>query len=149
MAYVRSSLIAFQHRNDIYRGASVTAYEPDANGNPTAVKVPLYANPTGATTLANPQILDGEGRFRQPVYFEAPCVLVISSAFASAHTTGVINPPLSSADAIAAQAAATAAAISAAAAASSANDAAAAAATGGDRYWPVYWRHNALYPTTY
>lgn len=148
MAYVRSAIIMFQHRNDIYRGASVTAYEPDADGNPTTTKIALYANPTGGTTLANPQILDGEGRFRQPVYAEVPCVLVISSAFASSHATGVINPPLSSADATDAQAAATAAAVSAAAAAQSAIEAA-AAATGGNNYWPVYWRHNALFDTVY
>jgi len=146
MTYVRSALPAFQHRNDVYRGASVTAYVPDANGNATAVKVTLYANPSGSTTLANPQILDGEGKFKQPVYHEAPCVLVISSAFASSHSTGIINPPLSSADATDAQAAATAASVSAAAAAQSAIDAA-AAADSATAYWPTYYRHENLFTT--
>ena len=146
MAYVRSALMHFQHRNDIYRGASVTAYVPDANGNPTTTKVALYANPTGNTTLANPQILDGEGRFKQPVYCEVPAVLVISSAFASAHTTGVINPPLSAADAVDAAAAAVAAAASAAAAAASAVEAA-SAANSTAAYWPVYYRHENLFTT--
>jgi len=146
MAYVRSSIAMFQHRNDIYRGASVTAYEPDASGNPTATKIALYANPTGGTTLANPQILDGEGRFKQPVYAEVPCVLVISSAFAASERTGVINPPLSAADATAAIAAAAAAAASAAAAAASAIEAA-SAANSTAAYWPTYYRHENLFTT--
>lgn len=146
MAYVRSGLQAFEHRNDIYRGASVTAYVPDASGNPTAVKISLYANATGSTTLANPQTLDGEGKFKQPVYFEAACVLVIASAFASSHTTGVINPPLSDADVTAATTAASAAAVSAAAAASAAS-AAAAAANSAASDWPIYYRHENLFTT--
>lgn len=146
MAYVRSALPMFQHRNDIYRGASVTAYVPDAAGAATATKISLYANPSGSTTLANPQTLDGEGRFKQPVYAEDVCVLVVSSAFASAHTTGIINPPLSSADATAAAAAATQAAVSAAAAAASAVDAA-SAANSTAAYWPTYYRHENLFTT--
>jgi hypothetical protein len=146
MAYVRSAIIMFQHRNDIYRGASVTAYEPDADGDPTATKITLYANPTGGTTLANPQILDGEGRFRQPVYAEVPCVLVVSSAFASADISGVISPPLSSTDVADAAADAAAAAASAAAAAQSAIDASNAADTA-TAYWPTYYRHENLFTT--
>lgn len=146
MAFIRSALQIFQHRNDIYRGAGVSAFVPDANGNATAVRVPLYANPTGITQLANPQILDGEGKFKQPVYTDAPCVLVISSAFASAHSTGVINPPLSAADAVNAAAAASAASVSAAAAAASAIEAA-SAANSTAAYWPVYYRHENLFTT--
>lgn len=146
MAYIRSGLQAFEHRNDIYRGASVTAFVPDANGNATAVKISLYANPSGSTTLANPQTLDGEGKFKQPVYFEASCVLVISSAFSSSHTTGVINPSLSEADVVTATTAASTASAAAVAAASSAADAAASANSSGSD-WPVYYRHENLFTT--
>lgn len=146
MAYIRSGLQAFEHRNDIYRGASVTAFVPDASGNPTATKISLYAGPSGSTTLANPQTLDAEGKFKQPVYFEASCVLVVSSAFASSHTTGIINPPLSSTDVTDAASSASAAAVSASAASDSAA-AAAASAIAAASDWPVYYRHENLYST--
>lgn len=110
MAFVRSLLREFQTRNDLYAGASVSAFVPDGSGNPTATLVTLYAGPTGATTLGNPQVLDGEGKFRQPVYHKVSVVLTVSSAFATSHNTGVIRPSLSDADVAAAAASAAAAA---------------------------------------
>jgi hypothetical protein len=147
MAAIRTALREFSLRNDIYAGASVTAYVPDANGNPTAVLATLYAAQTGINILPNPQILDGEGKFQQPVYFDAAVVLTVNSAFAASHNTGVIRPSLSDTDVINAQAAATAAQAAAAAAATSAAAADAslqqAAAT-----WPTYWRHPYLSTVT-
>lgn len=143
MAAVRTALREFALRNEVYAGSRVTAYVPDANGNPTAVLVTLYRAQTGGDTLPNPQDLDGDGKFQQPVYFDAPLVMSVSSAFAGSHNTGVIRPSLSDSDVLAAQAAAAAAAGSAASAAASAA-AADAALQQASATWPTYWRHSAL-----
>lgn len=145
----RTLIHEFARNNDIYAGATVAAFTIDGAGQPTSTLATLYAAISGGDVVANPQALDSRGRFKQPVYFDVPVVLRVSSAFAPSHDSGVIRPNLSTADVTAAQAAATAAAVSAAAAASSAIEAQAAAATGGDRYWPNYWRHAALFPTAY
>jgi hypothetical protein len=110
MAFTRTLLQAFDARNDVYAGGSVAVYATDGAGNPTATLVTLYAGPAGADALANPQVLDGHGRFKQPVYFETPCIMRVSSAFAVSHDSGVLTPALSAADVAAAQAAAVAAA---------------------------------------
>lgn len=115
MAYTRSLLEAFQVRNDLYAGAYVSAYATDGAGNPTATLITLYAGPAGADVVSNPQTLDGQGRMRQPVYFDTPCVLRVASAFAASHDSGVIAPALSTADVTQAAASAASAAASLAA----------------------------------
>ena len=115
MAYTRTLLDAFSARNDVYAGGSVAVYATDGAGNPTSTLITLYAAPSGATALANPQTLDGQGRFRQPVYFETECILRVASAFAASHDSGVLTPALSASDVAAATAAAVAAAASLAA----------------------------------
>lgn len=148
MAAVRTALREFALRNEVYAGASVDAFIPDVNGNPTAARATLYRATTGLDALPNPQTLDGEGKFQQPVYFDVPVVLSISSAFAGSHNTGVIRPSLSDADVIAAQAAASAAAASAAAAATAAATADAALQQA-SATWPTYWRHPNLVTATF
>lgn len=115
MAYTRSLLAEFQVRNDLYAGASVSAFATDGAGNPTTTLITLYAGPSGADVLSNPQVLDGQGRFQRPVYFETPCVVRVSSAFAASHDSGVLVPALSTADVTQAAASASAAAASLAA----------------------------------
>jgi len=115
MAFTRTLLDAFQARNDAYAGGTVALLATDGAGNPTATLIALYASPSGAAPLANPQTLDGHGRFRQPVYFETACIMRVASAFAASHDSGVIRPALDGADVAAAQAAAAAAAASLAA----------------------------------
>ncbi len=112
MAYTRTLLDAFSARNDVYAGGSVAVYATDGAGSPTSTLITLYAGPSGADVLANPQVLDGHGRFRQPVYFETACVMRVASAFASSHDSGVLTPALSAADVTAAAASAAAAAAS-------------------------------------
>lgn len=115
MAYTRTLLDAFSARNDVYAGGSVAVYATDGAGNPTSTLITLYAGPAGADVLANPQTLDGQGRFRQPVYFETACIMRVASAFASSHDSGVLTPALSASDVTAAAASAAAAAASLAA----------------------------------
>jgi hypothetical protein len=115
MAYARSLLQAFDARNDIYAGGVVAAYATDGAGNATTTLIPLYAGPSGATVLANPQVLNGHGQFQQPVYFDTPCILRVSSAFAASHDSGQVTPNLSSADVSASAMSAAAAAASLAA----------------------------------
>jgi hypothetical protein len=115
MAYTRSLLQAFDARNDVYAGGAVAAYATDGAGNPTTTLIPLYAGQSGATLLANPQALNGHGQFAQPVYVDTPCILRVSSAFATSHDSGVMLPSLSAADVTAAAASAASAAASLAA----------------------------------
>ena len=98
MAFTRTLMQAFDARNDVYAGGSVAVYATDGAGNPTATLITLYAGPAGADALANPQVLDGHGRFKQPVYFETQCLMRVSSAFAASHDSGVLTPALSTAD---------------------------------------------------
>lgn len=93
MSVTRLALANFMLANEIYRGCSVTVWKADVNGIKTAVKATLYDSPTGTGTLANPQILDGEGKFKNPVYIADPVVLETAGLHVATHTTGMISPP--------------------------------------------------------
>jgi len=148
MANVRTSLRECSTPQEIDAGATVSAFVPDVSGNPTATLATLYAAATGSETLANPQTLDGQGKWKQPVYHDQPIVLRISSAFAPAYNTGVIRPSISDADVTAAQNAAT---IATAAAMTATQQAAEAleAAQSANAFWPLYWRHDYLFTARY
>lgn len=87
----RTSIPEFQVANPVYTGATVTPYTIDGTGAKTAVLATLYANPTGTTTLSNPQTLDSEGKFQQPVYIEDPVIITISGLTIADHDTGIIS----------------------------------------------------------
>lgn len=88
----RISLHDFILANPIYVGATVTAWLVDVNGNVTTNKATLYEAPTGTSQLANPQTLDSDGKFQQPVYCEQAVRLEVSGLHITTHTTGVISP---------------------------------------------------------
>lgn len=78
--------------NRIYRGGRVHIYEwDDDEDERTDDLVTLYDSPTGTGTLRNPQRLDGEGKFPEPVYIDTPVQCVISGLGVPDHETGVIR----------------------------------------------------------
>ena len=91
MVFVRTSIADFSLANPLYAGATVTIYTVDDTGAKAAVKATLYASPTGSTTLSNPQTLDSEGKWQQPVYIDTPVTASVSGLTIADHDTGVID----------------------------------------------------------
>lgn len=87
----RSSISNFEIANPLYANALVYFYTV-ANGLPTATLASLYQGTTGSTPLANPQRLSSEGRFKQPVYIDAPVIGRVTGLSVSSHDTGIITP---------------------------------------------------------
>ncbi len=87
----RSAIPDFQLANPIYAAARVTFYIANAQGTATATLAALYADATGAQTVANPQTLDSEGKFSAPVYINEPVVASVVGPNVSSHSTGAIN----------------------------------------------------------
>lgn len=97
--FVRTSIRDFSLANNAYVSASVSFFIPDADGLPTAAFATLYADLTGGTNLPNPQILDSEGKFAQPVYIDAAVVGQVQIGITT-FNTGVIRPSLSTGDVV-------------------------------------------------
>ena len=95
--FVRTSIRDFSLANNAYVAASVSFFIPDDDGLPTAAFAILYADLTGPTNLPNPQILDSEGKFAQPVYVDAAVVGQVQIGIET-FNTGVIRPSLGTAD---------------------------------------------------
>lgn len=91
MTYARTAIRDFSTANKIYSGATVTFYE-ERIGAKTSTKANLYSSLSGTDKLSNPQVLDGFGKFRQPVYIEKSVIAEVTG-FGNApdHDTGVIN----------------------------------------------------------
>lgn len=90
---VRSALIDFSLANPIYAGATVSLFLVDpVTGAKTTTLANLYAAPTGAAGLLNPQTLDSQGKWKQPVYFEDAVVAVVAGLSVPDHETGIIHP---------------------------------------------------------
>lgn len=87
---MRNNIQDFSLANPIYKGATVTFYTV-SGGVKTTTKATLYADLTSATVLGNPQQLDAEGRFQQPVYVEEPIIASISGLTIPNHDTGIID----------------------------------------------------------
>lgn len=85
-AIPRNSLQEFSVANPFYAGATVTVYTVDENLEATATKADLYEAPNGAGTLTNPQVLDSEGKWEQPVYVDRPVVLEIATGETTTET---------------------------------------------------------------
>lgn len=92
MTAFRGAIPDFQLANPLYAGASVTFYEVDEDGERTDELATLYAAATGTATVANPQVLDGEGKFAAPVYIVDPVIAEAVGPNVSSHTTGPIAP---------------------------------------------------------
>ena len=75
---VRALVDDFALANPFYIGATVHIYVLDQDLLPTATLAPLYAGRTGGTTLENPQVLDSEGKFEQPVYVGVPVATTVT-----------------------------------------------------------------------
>lgn len=86
----RTPIQAFELANPIYRGASVTFYTV-LDGVKTATKATLYEAPTGTDTLANPQMLDSDGKFVAPVYIDEAVIGAIAGLTIGDHDTGIIQ----------------------------------------------------------
>lgn len=90
MAGVRAYLADFALANPLYASATITVYAVD----PTTQKVsttlaPLYADPFASTLLANPQTLDGEGKWQMPVYVDQAVIMRVGNAGAANGDTGI------------------------------------------------------------
>jgi|GEM_PF-3316745 len=81
----------FSIANEAYIGASASLYTVDGNGGKTSTLATLYDSTTGSGTLSNPQTLDSEGKFSQPVYIDEPVIAVVSGLSFTDHDTGIIN----------------------------------------------------------
>lgn len=91
MTYARTSIQDFSTANPIYGNAIVTAYKV-VDGAKTNIKADLYANISGSTKLANPQTMDAYGKFKQPVYIDAPVILTVTGLSNTPdHDTGIID----------------------------------------------------------
>ncbi len=89
----RGTIPDFQLANPIYTAARVSFYTVNpATGLKTSTLATLYAGPTGTTTAANPQTLDGEGKFTAPVYIDQPVIAEVAGPNVGTHTTGPIAP---------------------------------------------------------
>lgn len=93
-SFIRTAIEDFAFANRAYILATVTFYAPDANGDPTTTRITLYSDVTGSDALPNPQQLDDEGKFEQPVYFQDAWIAEVNLGPTS-HRTGVVQPPLS------------------------------------------------------
>lgn len=93
---MRNSIQDFSLANRIYSGATVTFWTVSA-GVKTSTKATLYSGLTGTTTLTNPQSLDSDGKFQQPVYIDAPVIATVSGLTIADHDTGIIQSVLSAA----------------------------------------------------
>lgn len=90
MPNVRKLLSDFSLNNNLYATATVSVFTVNPTTlMPTQTLAPLYSDPVFATTIANPQILDGQGKWIQPVFVDQPVIMQIGNTTAANHTTGI------------------------------------------------------------
>lgn len=87
----RIAIREFELANPLYKNASISFYTV-ASGVKTSTLATLYASTSGTARLSNPQKLNSNGRFKQPVYIDAQVVGVISGISVAGHDTGIISP---------------------------------------------------------
>ena len=90
MAGLRTNLGDFGLANPLYSGAIVRVYtvDPDTQ-TATTNYATLYEDVYSSGTLSNPQTLDGEGKWQQPVYVDRAVVLDITTSGLATHQTGI------------------------------------------------------------
>ena len=92
MSGIRRYLADFALANPLYAGATVTIYTVDpVLLLPTTTLATLYADLTSQSLLANPQRLDGEGKWQQPIYVDAPVIMNVGGAAVADHQTGITS----------------------------------------------------------
>tara|TARA_R110000868_G_scaffold409899_2_gene696463 strand:+ start:9425 stop:13153 length:3729 start_codon:yes stop_codon:yes gene_type:complete len=92
MVGLRFNLQDFALANPIYAGAQVSVFAVDQTTQiVTTTLATLYASQVGSSTLANPQALDGDGKWQQPVYVEGPVVMSVLGSSLQTHTTGIVG----------------------------------------------------------
>lgn len=74
----RGSIPDFSIANELYALSEVSVHVANPDGSKGALAT-LYAGPTGADALPNPQTLDPQGKWEQPVYIEDDVILDIDN----------------------------------------------------------------------
>lgn len=93
MTLARTAVRDFSTSNKIYVNAVVTFYTV-LNGAKTSTLADVYDSISGGSAAANPQTLDSYGKFRNPVYIDAPVIMSVSGLGNTPdHDTGVIDTP--------------------------------------------------------
>ena len=91
MTSARTAIQEFSTANKLYVNAEVTFYTV-LNGAKTQNLATLYANLSGDTEIANPQVLDSFGKFKQPVYISDAVIMSVSGLGNTPdHDTGVVT----------------------------------------------------------
>jgi hypothetical protein len=94
MPDARIYLIDFALENPIYSDAVVGIYKVDPVTNlRTEVLADVYDGLNGTTLLANPQTLDGSGKWQQAVYVAGPVIMKVHSGNLPTHQTGIQRGP--------------------------------------------------------
>ena len=83
----RLSIEDFSTNNPLYTGATVgvLAVSDDPGDE---IYLELFAEPTGGATLANPQVLNSQGRWARPIYVGADYRLSVAGSTFEDHMTG-------------------------------------------------------------
>ncbi len=98
MTSVRTAIQDFALANELYVNATIDIYTV-LDGEKTTTHANLYSGISGPALLANPQVLDSKGKFRQPVYIQEPVIMTVSGlGNVPDHDTGVINLPINKKD---------------------------------------------------
>lgn len=86
----RNYLTDFALANTLYAGATVTVFAVDPNTLIRSTSLAaLYTDLTSGVQASNPQVLDGDGKWLQPIYVQQPVVMVVSGPLTA--ETGVIE----------------------------------------------------------
>lgn len=88
---VRLLVTDFALKNPYYANAAVAIYTIDQNLEPTSTLATLYSAPIGGTLLSNPQVLNSQGQFEQPVYVGVPVSVAVVPEGADEETFGPIS----------------------------------------------------------
>ncbi|MFH1603693.1 MAG: hypothetical protein ABIH03_07280, partial [Pseudomonadota bacterium] len=88
---VRAPIRDFELANPIYKNASVSFYTVVA-GVKTATLATLYSATSGTAQLSNPQKLNSQGQFKQPVYIADQVIGVITGISVPGHDTAIHSP---------------------------------------------------------
>jgi hypothetical protein len=88
----RGCIPDFALANQLYIGCSVAFYTVNSAGQSTGTLAALFADPTSATQVPNPQVLDSTGKFQAPVYIQGPVIGMVLGGSIPSHLTGIINP---------------------------------------------------------
>jgi len=94
----RTLLRDFLLPNPVYANVEVSVFLTDATGDLTSTLADLFEDQTSALALLNPQTLDSQGKFGQPVYFQDDVICVIDGLGVGQQQTGVISPQVEASD---------------------------------------------------